>query len=96
MSALHGDKDYVVYEDERYTYAEIRRPGPGLAHLLRLVDPRRAAEGDRVAIAMRNYPEWVVGYWATLSIGAAVVGMNAWWTGPRRWSTGSPTPAPRS
>jgi long-chain acyl-CoA synthetase len=38
--------------------------------------------GDRVALAMRNYPEWVVGYWATVSVGAAVVGMNAWWTGP--------------
>ena len=31
---------------------------------------------------MRNYPEWVVGYWATVSLGAAVVGMNAWWTTP--------------
>ena len=31
---------------------------------------------------MRNYPEWIVGYWATVSIGAAVVGMNAWWTAP--------------
>ncbi len=38
--------------------------------------------GDRVALAMRNYPEWVIGYWATVSIGAAVVGMNAWWTTP--------------
>ena len=36
--------------------------------------------GERVAIAMRNYPEWVVSYWAVASIGAAVVGMNAWWT----------------
>ncbi len=35
--------------------------------------------GDRVAIAMRNYPEWMLSYWATVSIGAAVVGMNAWW-----------------
>ena len=31
---------------------------------------------------MRNYPEWVVGYWAITSIGAAVVGLNAWWTTP--------------
>ncbi len=31
---------------------------------------------------MRNYPEWVLGYWATLKLGAAVVGLNAWWTGP--------------
>ncbi len=34
-----------------------------------------------MAIAMRNYPEWVVAYWATVAIGAAAVGMNAWWTG---------------
>ena len=36
--------------------------------------------GDRVAIAMRNYPEWVFSYWAIVSLGAACVGMNAWWT----------------
>ena len=40
-----------------------------------------SARGDRVALAMRNYPEWVIGHWATISVGAAVVGMNAWWTG---------------
>jgi long-chain acyl-CoA synthetase len=31
---------------------------------------------------MRNYPEWMLAYWATVSIGATAVGMNAWWTGP--------------
>jgi acyl-CoA synthetase (AMP-forming)/AMP-acid ligase II len=31
---------------------------------------------------MRNYPEWIVGYWAVAALGAAVVGMNAWWTTP--------------
>jgi long-chain acyl-CoA synthetase len=36
--------------------------------------------GDRVAIAMRNYPEWMLIYWASVSIGVAAVGMNAWWT----------------
>ena len=35
--------------------------------------------GDHVAIAMRNYPEWMMAHWAINSIGAAVVGMNAWW-----------------
>ena len=38
--------------------------------------------GDRVAIAMRNYPEWMLAYWACMSIGAACVGMNAWWATP--------------
>ena len=80
LAALHGDKTYVVYEDERYSYAEIGAATRSLAHYLRA--ECGVERGDRVAIAMRNYPEWVVAYWATVSLGAAVVGMNAWWTGP--------------
>jgi len=74
----YGDRDYVVYEDERYTYAEADAIIRALA--ARLTDAHGVGPGDRVALAMRNYPEWVFGYWATISIGAAVVGMNAWWT----------------
>ncbi|HEX4983374.1 MAG TPA: class I adenylate-forming enzyme family protein [Ilumatobacteraceae bacterium] len=80
LAALHGDKTYVVFEDERYSYAEISAMSRALAHRLR--DVHGVERGDRVAIAMRNYPEWVVAYWATVSLGAAVVGMNAWWTSP--------------
>jgi acyl-CoA synthetase (AMP-forming)/AMP-acid ligase II len=78
LARLHGDRTYVVYEDERATYAEVDARVRSLAHLLR--DRHGVGAGDRVAIAMRNYPEWVVAYWATVSVGAAVVGMNAWWT----------------
>ncbi len=74
----YGDRDYIVYEDERYTYAESDAIIRALAG--RLVDEYGVQPGDRVAIAMRNYPEWVFGYWAIVSIGAACVGMNAWWT----------------
>ncbi len=74
----YGDRDYIVYEDERYTYAEADAVIRALA--ARLVDEYGVQPGDRVAIAMRNYPEWVLGYWAVVSIGAACVGMNAWWT----------------
>ena len=35
--------------------------------------------GDRVAIALRNYPEWIFAYWGVIAVGGAVVGMNAWW-----------------
>ena len=38
------------------------------------------AAGDRVAIAMRNYPEWLLIYWGCVASGVTVVGMNAWWT----------------
>lgn len=78
IAALNGDKPYIVFEDEHYTYAEIDAQVRALAHLLR--DRYGVGSGDRVAIAMRNYPEWVVAYWATVVIGAAAVGMNAWWT----------------
>lgn len=79
MSAGHGDKPYVVFEDESYTYNEIHAQVRSLAHYLR--SELGVVEGDRVAVAMRNYPEWVVSYWAITSLGAAIVGMNAWWTG---------------
>jgi long-chain acyl-CoA synthetase len=78
MARGYGDRDYVVYEDERYTFAEADAIVRALA--ARLVDVHGVQPGDRVALAMRNYPEWVFGYWAVISIGAAVVGMNAWWT----------------
>ncbi|MBI5089476.1 MAG: acyl--CoA ligase [Actinobacteria bacterium] len=78
ITAAYADRDYIVYEDERYTYAEIAAQVRSLAHVLR--DAHGVREGDRVAVAMRNYPEWVVSYWATVSLGAAVVGMTAWWT----------------
>ena len=75
-SAQFGPRDYLVYQDERITYAEAhKRTAAIAAWLLREgVEP-----GDRIAIAMRNYPEWLLVYWAAVSIGVAVVGMNAWW-----------------
>jgi long-chain acyl-CoA synthetase len=78
LAQFHGDKTYVVFEDERFTYAEIAAQVRSLAHYLR--DVHGVGSGDRVAVAMRNYPEWVVSYWAVASLGAALVGMNAWWT----------------
>jgi long-chain acyl-CoA synthetase len=78
MARGYGDREYLVFEDERYTYAEIDRQVCRLAAAL--VERYGVGRGDRVAIAMRNYPEWVVSYWATVSVGAAVVGVNAWWT----------------
>ena len=76
LSAGFADRDYLVYQDERWTYGQAHKEVASVASWLQAngVQP-----GDRVAIAMRNYPEWMLSYWATVSIGAAVVGMNAWW-----------------
>jgi len=79
ISALHGDKEYLVYEDDRWTFERAHREVASIAQWLldQGVEP-----GDRVAIAMRNYPEWMLAYWGCTSIGVAAVGVNAWWTGP--------------
>ena len=80
MSEPHGDKDYLVYGNERYSYAEAHARVRALAHHLRA--EHGAGPGTRVAVSMRNYPEWVLSHWAAISVGAAVVGMNSWWTRP--------------
>jgi long-chain acyl-CoA synthetase len=51
-----------------------------IAHLL--VHRYGVARGDRVAIDMRNHPEWIEAFAAITSIGAVAVSLNAWWTGP--------------
>ena len=78
-SAGHGDADYLVYEDDRWTYTDAHRDVASIASWLvaQGIEP-----GDRVGIAMRNYPEWMLAYWGIISAGATVVGLNAWWTGP--------------
>ena len=74
-----GDRDYIVYEDERlHLRARPMRSSARWRTTSR--DVHGVGAGDRVAIAMRNYPEWVFSYWAIVSLGAACVGMNAWWT----------------
>jgi long-chain acyl-CoA synthetase len=75
----HGDASFIVYEDERLTYAEHDHAVATLARVL--IDRFHIAKGDRVAIAMRNFPEWSIAFWAAAAIGAIVVPLNAWMTG---------------
>jgi long-chain acyl-CoA synthetase len=79
-SLAHGDATYLVYGDERLTFAEAHAQVRALAHRLRTWHDVR--QGDRVAIATRNHPEWAIAFWATVGIGAVAVPLNAWWTGP--------------
>jgi len=72
----YADRDYLVYEDERWTYAEAMEEVSRIAGWLRANGVERH---DRVAIGMRNYPEWMLSYWAVVSMGAVAVGVNAWW-----------------
>ncbi|KAB2349055.1 class I adenylate-forming enzyme family protein [Actinomadura rudentiformis] len=78
LSRGHGDKTFLVYEGESLSFAGHYARVAAFAH--RLVDRYGIRKGDRVAIAMRNYPEWSVAFWAAAAAGAVVVPLNAWWT----------------
>jgi long-chain acyl-CoA synthetase len=71
------DAAFLVFEDEVFTIGEVLARIDGFATAL--VERYGIAPGDRVAIAMRNYPEWIVAFAATVSVGAVAVCMNAWW-----------------
>jgi len=77
-SRLHGAATFLVYEDERTTFEEHYRSAAAVAHLL--IDRYGVRPGDRVAIAMRNFPEWAMAFWGAAAAGAVVVPLNAWWT----------------
>ena len=74
----HGDKTFLVYEDEIITFAQAADRIDALASLL--VNTYGVKKGDRVAVAMRNFPEWVMSFAAIISVGAVNVSMNSWWT----------------
>lgn len=79
LSRGHGDATFTVYEDERLSFAEHYAQSASFAHAL--VERFGVRPGDRVAIAMRNFPEWPAAFFGAAAAGAIVVPLNAWWTG---------------
>ena len=69
--------DFLIYEEERLSYETVYRHASALAAALS--SDYGVGKGDRVFIAMRNYPEWVISLFAITSIGAIAVPVNAWW-----------------
>ncbi|MFC4294925.1 class I adenylate-forming enzyme family protein [Novosphingobium tardum] len=74
----HGERLVTIYEDERVSYEAWYRAVARLAQEFR---DRGIKKGDRIALAMRNLPEWPVAFFAATAIGAICVPLNAWWTG---------------
>lgn len=73
----HAERDFLVYEDRRTTFAEHYRRAATLSQRLHDAGVRA---GDRVAIASRNLPDWVTAFWGIVITGAIAVPLNAWWT----------------
>lgn len=74
----HEAREFLVHGDERVSYDGFARAALAVADLLA---ERGLAKGDRVALVMRNLPEWPVVFLGALLAGAIVVPLNAWWTG---------------
>ena len=72
-----SDVEFVVAEDQRWTFAEFWNDAASIGHLL--VHDLGVRKGDRVAISMRNYPEWMLAFTAATSVGAIAVAMNSLW-----------------
>jgi len=75
-----GAAEYLVYGDERLSYGAFCTQVYRLAYALR--HDYGLKPGQRVAIAMRNYPELLMLIMAISAAGGVVVFLNAWWTGP--------------
>jgi len=73
----HGDKEFIVYGDRRITFAEFFAQADAMSAALTAAG---VAKGDRVAVLSQNNPEWCLAFWATVNIGAVLVGLNGWWT----------------
>ena len=76
FSALNAPTEFVVWGDERLTYAQL---GTITDRLARGLVARGIVKGDRVGIAMRNCSSWVVAYMATLKAGGVATLINGWW-----------------
>ena len=76
--ATFGERIFLVHEDERVSYETFARASIALAHWL---EAQGVAKGDRVAIVMRNLPEWPVAFFASVLLGAIATPLNGWWSG---------------
>ncbi|MHC4167524.1 MAG: class I adenylate-forming enzyme family protein [Planctomycetota bacterium] len=72
-----ADNDFLVWYDDRLTFLQVYRKASVVAHVLK--NQFNVKKGDRVAIACRNFPEWVLALMGITSIGAIAVAINSWW-----------------
>jgi acyl-CoA synthetase (AMP-forming)/AMP-acid ligase II len=77
-SAEFAERDFLVFEGQRWTFGDHLAVAKGLAHWL--AEKSGLRQGDRVAISMRNFPEWAPIFAGVVAAGMVAVPLNAWWT----------------
>ena len=73
----HGDREFLVYEGERRSFNDLLAAADAIGAALQA---RGVQPGARVALAMRNYPEWMAIFVGVVSIGGVIVPVNSWGT----------------
>ena len=76
IGLTHEEKDWLVYENERYTYKEVYERSAQVANALIATGIKK---GDRVAICMQNNPEYIFSFMGIMGMGAVCVPLNSWW-----------------
>ena len=76
IGLTHEEKDWLVYENERYTYKEVYERSAQVANAL---IGSGIKKGDRVAICMQNNPEYIFSFMGIMGMGAVCVPLNSWW-----------------
>lgn len=71
-----GDRPHIVQGERVVTFADLRRAAEAKATAL-VADG--VAPGDRVLLVGFNSPEWIINFWACVTVGAVPVLGNAWW-----------------
>ncbi|NNL66921.1 MAG: acyl--CoA ligase [Myxococcales bacterium] len=76
LVARHGERELIVKDDERLSFAEAERRSGRLARALLA---EGVGKGARVGILFPNGPEWVVAWLAATRIGAVAVPINTFY-----------------
>lgn len=77
FAMAHADKEFIVHGDERLKFGEFLELTNSVSNLLN--EQAGVEHGDRVAVLSQNNPQWCMSFWATVNIGAVLVGLNGWW-----------------
>jgi long-chain acyl-CoA synthetase len=73
---VNAEHEAVVAGDERLRFPEVAAWSGRLAKAL---VARGISKGDRVGLAMRNCPAWIIAYFAILQAGGVATLLNGWW-----------------
>ena len=77
-AVLRGDEQpFIVYGDRTYGFQTFIETANGISRAL--TEEYGIGHGDRVSVLSQNNPEWCLAFWATVDIGAILVGLNGWW-----------------